>query len=189
MTPRWLPSGSLVSPIFPLFAKIIWLIHLEQNNKRFPWIINGQTLSLSLSLYCKNITRKKIIENELSLPSDHPTQVSTSLGILPSGLAFVSMVQVRLVFNTIATKNSFQLRCHVLWAGKLRASWKAAIARGNDLRQRTADHYKVATILCYIVVVYIVEWDIVVKSDLTDLLSEMDCAVSSNSTKWRRAII
>ena len=40
--------------------------------------------------------------------------------------------------------NHFQLRCHVLWAGKLRASWKVAIARGNDMRQRTADHYKVA---------------------------------------------
>ena len=93
----------------------------------------------------------------MNFPSDHPTQVSTSLGILPSGLAFVSMVQVRLFFNTIAIKSFFQLRCHVLWAGKLRASWKAAIARGNDLRQRTADHYKVATILCYIVVVYIVE--------------------------------
>ena len=43
-----------------------------------------------------------------------------------------------------AKGNHFQLRCHVLWAGKLRASWKLAIARGNDLRQRTADHYKVA---------------------------------------------
>ena len=68
--------------------------------------------------------------------------------------------------------NHFQLRCHVLWAGKLRASWKVAIARGNDMRQRTADHYKVA-IKCQI------------GSDrLTYYPKWCGGAVSANSTEW-----
>ena len=54
-------------------------------------------------------------------------QVAASLALLPGSLSFLA---------------SLQLRTHVLWAGKLRASWVPAVARGAGGRRRAADRYK-----------------------------------------------
>ena len=48
-------------------------------------------------------------------------QVAASLALLPGALSFLA---------------SLQLRTHVLWAGKLRASWVPAVARGAGGRRR-----------------------------------------------------